>query len=190
MPARPNDKRREQLLDELEALMLAEGFARLRVGTLAKRLKCSRSTLYKLAPSKEELFSLVFERYVRKAIDDSDARASQLPATADRVIVFMQLIANWVAQGSPSFWRDVRDDPEMAAVLSMQRGRGWRVVQRYLGQGVESGEVRPVPTEFIAYVAYMASVAIRDADLMAQFGLSTEEAFHELGQLLVRGVCS
>src|SRR5213076_1897274 len=59
-PMRPEPRRRptarqRALLADLEALFLAEGFAAFTLDDLAGRLRCSKSTLYALAPSKEQL---------------------------------------------------------------------------------------------------------------------------------------
>ena len=50
------------LLDELERLFVAEGFAHLSVAERASRLRVSRSTLYRLATGKQELAELVISR--------------------------------------------------------------------------------------------------------------------------------
>lgn len=188
MPPNPDSRRREELLDELEAIMLAEGFHHLRVGALATRLRCSRSTLYKLAPSKTELFAFVFNRLVDKAVDDADAQGSQLGTPGEQIIRYSEVIGEWVARGSATFWREARDTPELAEVLSVQRGRGYRVIQRYLDEGLAAGEVRPMDTGFVAYVTWMAGAAIRDPDRMRELGLTERQGFAELGRLLVKGI--
>ncbi|MGB3699324.1 MAG: helix-turn-helix domain-containing protein, partial [Gordonia sp. (in: high G+C Gram-positive bacteria)] len=48
-------RRRLELFDEIVALFLAEGFGRLTLDELAARLHCSKSTLYTLAGSKDQL---------------------------------------------------------------------------------------------------------------------------------------
>jgi AcrR family transcriptional regulator len=50
------------LLDELERIFSAEGFAYLNVADLPARLHVSRSTLYRLAAGKQELAELVIDR--------------------------------------------------------------------------------------------------------------------------------
>lgn len=54
-PRREWEDRERSLLDELEKLILAEGFTGLRLEDIAARLNVSRSTLYRLAASKQEL---------------------------------------------------------------------------------------------------------------------------------------
>ena len=60
-------RRQAELLDQLESLFLAEGFARFTLDDLAVRLRCSKSTLYALAGSKEQLALRVIRHFFRKA---------------------------------------------------------------------------------------------------------------------------
>ncbi|HSK48627.1 MAG TPA: TetR/AcrR family transcriptional regulator [Coriobacteriia bacterium] len=188
MPPKPNEKRREQLLDQLQSLILKEGFCHLRVGTLADRLHCSRSTLYKLAPSKDDLISLVFERYTDAAIAEGEREAGKLRGAADRIMRFSDVIDSRQMEGSVQFWRDVRDTPHVAEVLAEKRNRGYLVVRRFLDEGVGSGEFRPANTAFIAHIIWMAARETRDPDLMVRLGLDRSQASHELSRLIVYGM--
>ena len=49
------NKRSAETLEALEALILSEGFSSLSVSDIASKLKCSKRTLYELAPSKKSL---------------------------------------------------------------------------------------------------------------------------------------
>ena len=187
MPARPNEKRREELLDALEALILAEGFAHVRIGTLAERLHCSRSTLYKLAPSKSELLVTVYQRWYDRVISDSIAQAELEMTCADKIVRLGKVAGRWQAQGSPAFWRDVRDTPEMADVLNAARAVGFKTVQRFLDEGIATGTVRPINTAYVGYLVWMGATVSRDPDLMAEFGLTTDEALTQLGEVVAHG---
>ena len=66
-------RRQAELLDQLEELFLAEGFARFTLEDLAVRLHCSKSTLYALAGSKEQLAQRVIKHFFRKATDAVEA---------------------------------------------------------------------------------------------------------------------
>ena len=59
--------RQAQLLDQLEELFLAEGFAGFTLEDLAVRLHCSKTTLYALAGSKEQLAVRVVRHFFRRA---------------------------------------------------------------------------------------------------------------------------
>ena len=69
-------RRQAELLDQLEELFLAEGFARFTLEDLALRLRCSKSTLYALAGSKEQLAQRVIKHFFRKATAAVEAEPS------------------------------------------------------------------------------------------------------------------
>ena len=187
MPPRPDEKRREQLLDELEAIMLAEGFAHLRIGSLAERLHCSRSTLYKLAPSKDELFESVYARWADRIVAEAIAFAEQGSTPAEKIVRMGKVAGRLQAKGSPEFWRDVRDNPTTAAVMGRTRAIGYRRVQAFLDEGIAAGTVRPMNTAFIGYLVWAGAVASRDPDLMIEYGITTDEAVELIGELVARG---
>src|SRR4051795_1530796 len=58
--------RRDELLDQLVTLVLAEGFGAFTLDELARRLRCSKSTLYALAASKEQLVVAVVKRFSQR----------------------------------------------------------------------------------------------------------------------------
>jgi len=138
VPQRQDPPRRELLLDEIEAVVLAEGFRGLRVGDLASRLRCSRSTLYKLSPSKAELMRLVFARFINRAIDDAQAAAEREHTLEDKIMRFLLTLQRWQAKGSLSFWGDARDLDLVAGVLDEQSARGYRILQRYMDEGLRT----------------------------------------------------
>jgi len=109
MPPRPDEARREQLLDQIQGIFLAEGFLQSRVGVLADRLHCSRSTLYKLAPSKEDLFVLIVDRYADAAVHEAMREAEAQCSPIEKVAVLLETVANWQRMGSAAFWTDAME---------------------------------------------------------------------------------
>ena len=188
MPQRRNMRRREQLLDEIEAIVLVEGFRHLGVGELASRLHCSRSTLYKLAPSKTELMRTVFARFVTRAFDDCEQAAERVTAPADKIVRYVLGLSDWTAKASLEFWRDVRDFDITRGVLDAGSARGTRTVQRYMDQGIERGTLRPANSAFLAHIVWLAARAARDPDVLERVGLSPGEAMAELGRFIVYGM--
>src|SRR5438067_2180748 len=58
--------RQEEILTVVEEVFLREGIRAVRMGQLAAEASCSRSTLYELASSKEDLLLLVLDRMMRR----------------------------------------------------------------------------------------------------------------------------
>lgn len=80
MPANQSRARRQPtarqraLLRELEELFLAEGFVEFTLDDLAARLRCSKSTLYALAASKEQLAVKVVAHFFKGAAERIEQR--------------------------------------------------------------------------------------------------------------------
>ena len=63
MRKRLDDARRDELLDGVMQIIGERGFSQVTVAELARELKCSAATLYKIAPSKDSLVLLAFCRW-------------------------------------------------------------------------------------------------------------------------------
>jgi hypothetical protein len=60
-------------------------------------------------------------------------------------------------------------------------------VQAFLDEGIAAGTVRPMNTAFIGYLVWAGAVASRDPDLMAEYGITTDQAVELIGELVARG---
>ncbi len=150
MPARPNLTRRTDLFDQVEAHVLRDGFESLRVGALASTLKCSRSTIYKLAPSKEELIALIFERYLRAGTEAAQTASANAASAADALAAYIDVIDEERARGSAQFWREVGENSTTYELLCQAHERGYRHILQVVERGVARGELRPVDPSIIA----------------------------------------
>src|SRR5512142_1001170 len=103
--------RQEELLGELERIILDEGFRRLTVESLAKRLQCSRRTLYELAPSKDELVLLVLDRLLRRMGHKAMEQVRALDDPADRLQAYMTCTNAEISPSSRQLWADVAAKP-------------------------------------------------------------------------------
>src|ERR1700758_3394647 len=103
--------RLEELLDELVALFLAEGFRQFTLADLAQRLRCSKSTLYGLGHSKEQLTVNVIVRYFRTATDAVEAATARHSEADGRIVAYLQAVADALRPASPAFMTDLADHP-------------------------------------------------------------------------------
>src|SRR3546814_13441866 len=82
--------RQADLLARLVELLAAEGFAEFTLDDLAARLRCSKTTLYALAPSKPELVVAATREFFRAAtaaLEDGIAVESE---PAHRVVAYLR----------------------------------------------------------------------------------------------------
>src|SRR3954451_18267399 len=137
-------RRQAELLDQLEELFLAEGFARFTLEDLALRLHCSKSTLYALAGSKEQLSLRVIRHFFRKATDAVEAQTVTEADAALRVTAYLSAVAGALAPAGPVFHRDLdafapgREVYERNTALAAER------VRELIVEGVGQGRLRDV----------------------------------------------
>src|SRR5699024_8290467 len=108
--------RQLDLLDRLVALMTTEGFANFTLDDLAARMRCSKTTLYSLAPSKQELVVAVVKQYFRSSVprvEDAVAAATgpgdgHAPGVAAaRVTAYLLAVADHLSPLSRRFMDDL-----------------------------------------------------------------------------------
>jgi AcrR family transcriptional regulator len=191
-PGPPADARRsprqEQILDALEALVRREGFGALTVGELAARLKCSRSTLYALAPSKEQLFLIVEARLLQRVQSAARAAADQHSDPTARLQGYME--------GALEVIRDI-ETPFLAEVQAHAPAR--QLVDEFqrttigdlgilLEEGIAAGVFQPVNVRLAAELLDAAAGRIQDPRVLGEAGLTAGQALGDVIHVITRGL--
>jgi AcrR family transcriptional regulator len=181
-------RRQAELLDQLEALFLAEGFARFTLDELAVRLRCSKSTLYALAESKERLALRVIKHFFRKATDAVEAQTVTEADPALRVTAYLSAVARALAPAGPAFHRDLdsfgpgREVYERNTALAADRVRG------LIADGVAQGRFREVHPALVGDTVTTLMFRIGRGDTARATGLDDATAYRELAALLLHGI--
>lgn len=188
--ARPRrgSKRRDQILDQLESIFLHEGFRALTVGSLAARLRCSRSTLYALASTKEELFLRVQDRILRRIGREARNRAYACEEPGDRVEAFLEGTISSLRPIGTAFLDDVFSyEPARQLFDAHQRG-AMRTLRGLIEAGIEAGAFKGVDPGVAAAALDAAVQRVRDPQFLRDAGLGPSEAFDQVSQLLRHGL--
>ena len=181
-------RRQAELLDQLEELFLAEGFARFTLDDLALRLRCSKSTLYTLAGSKEQLAQRVIKHFFRKATEAVEARTITVTDPALRVTAYLTAVAAALAPAGPAFHRDLdsfgpgRDIYERNTALAADR------IRELIADGVAQGRFREVHPRLVADTVTTLMFRIGRGDTARATGLDDAAAYRELAALLLHGI--
>src|SRR5581483_3397037 len=142
--------RQAEILDVIEAVFLREGIRGVRMGQLADEASCSRSTLYELAPSKEDLLLLVLDRMMRRIM----RRGAEAMRSADDPVARIRAMLTSGALDfgalGPRFLEAVREHPPARMLFDRRVAEGIHVLERLIDQAVADGRFRPVSPDVIA----------------------------------------
>src|SRR6476469_6911568 len=166
--------RQVDLLDRLTDLVVAEGFAHLTLDDLAARLRCSKTTLYALAPSKDQLAVRVVNNFFRRSTAFVESRVAQRRAPLRRTSrQFIDDIAGF--EPTRTTYRD-------NAVAAARR------VRELVDEAAAEKAVAPVDAAFVATWVGVTIEAIQRGDFAERAELSDAAAFQELSRLVSRAL--
>lgn len=180
--------RQAQLFDELVALFLDEGFADFTLDDLAGRLRCSKSTLYALARSKEQLSVAVVKYFFRRAAGRVEERTRLAEGARARLGAYLTAVAEELRPASARFYEDLAAFPPALEVYERNTRIAASRVRALVDAGVGDGTFRDVHTSFVAEIVSAAMVAIQRGEITRRTGLRDADAYQELATLLLRGV--
>jgi AcrR family transcriptional regulator len=182
--------RQRALLAELEQLFLAEGFIHFTLDDLAAKMHCSKSTLYALAPSKEQLAVRVVAHFFKGAADLMETRIAGIDDAREIIGVYLAGISAYLNRASPEFMRDINDFvPARAAYELNSRAAAGRI-RSFIARGVEDGVFRDVHATLIAEMAGVLIEAIQAGVIGSRARVSDAEAFTALSELLLDGLAT
>lgn len=190
MPPVATTTRHVELLDELVALFLVEGFRTFTLADLAARLRCSKTTLYALGQTKEQVTVNAVRHFFRNATDNVEAQVARRRTPATRIVAYLRAIGTELHAASPAFMADLaahaatRDVYERNTAAASERVRG------LIADGVAAGEFRAVHAAFVADAVAATMQRIQSGAVLAATGLSDAEAYDQLAALVLDGIRS
>jgi AcrR family transcriptional regulator len=181
-------RRQAELLDQLEAVFLAEGFGRFTLEDLAVRLHCSKSTLYALAGSKEQLAQRVVRHFFRKATDAVEAHTVREVDPGLRVVAYLTAVARALAPAGSAFHRDLEGFPPGREIYERNTAMAAERVRQLIAEGVAQRRFREVHPALIADTVTTLMLRIGRGETARATGLDDAEAYRELAALLLHGI--
>lgn len=180
--------RQLDLLDRLTDLLLANGFAHLTLDQIAAELRCSKTTLYALAPSKDQLAVRVVNNFFRRATELVESRVAGRRAPGRWIEAYLDGIAEALRPASRQFIADVaafaptRETYHANAVAAAGR------VRELIAQAASAKTVAMVDADFVSTLIGLSIEAIQRGEFAERAGLSDAEAFAELSALVSRAL--
>jgi AcrR family transcriptional regulator len=180
-------QRHREVLDQLEALFLADGFSGFSVRELAAHVGCSRRTLYEVAPSKDELVLIVLDRFLhrvgRAALDSIDTSRS----FADQITAYF-LGGVELQRLTHLFGEELADDAAARRLFDRHYGFVMAVTEELVADGVAAGEFRAVDPAIVAGVLAGTGMFFNQPSVQSDIGLDLEPAIEGALDLVVRSI--
>ncbi|MFJ9381144.1 TetR/AcrR family transcriptional regulator [Streptomyces sp. NPDC101455] len=152
MPTARPTTRQTNLLERLVALLTAEGFALFTLDDLAERLHCSKTTLYQLAGSKQELVQEAVKHYFRGAAEAVEKHVAATAAPADRIVTYLRAVAERLRALFRQFLDDMSDVAPAMDVYEANTRLAADRVRQLITEGVAAGAFRDVHAAFVGEV--------------------------------------
>lgn len=189
MPRAAAEESREvRILDGVIAIISVSGFANTRMSDLARTLRCSTGTLYRVAASKEDLVTRAIDRSVRMAVLESIDAADRIKGPAARAQLFSERVVECVGGFSPEFFEDLEKHQGPRTAWCLGRDRAADQLAKYLQAAMDVGEARPMNSRYLAFVLSRVTDAHFDTAALRELGMTRAEALHEFQTVMWRGL--
>ncbi|MGB3356318.1 MAG: TetR/AcrR family transcriptional regulator [Mycobacterium sp.] len=181
-------RRRTELFDSLTDLLLSEGFAHLTLEDMAARLRCSKSTLYTLAGSKEQLVQAATVHFFRAATEFVESRVASALGARGRIAAYLSAVGTALDPASDQFMVDLDAFAPARAVYERNTRIAAHRVQELIAEGVAAGDFRDVHAAFAADLVATVMVRIQQRVVRENTGLDDADAYRELAAILTGGI--
>lgn len=186
--ARRVSPRQQRLLDDIEALFLIEGFLRFRTEDIARRLRCSKTTLYRIAPTRDRLYEMIVERFLQRVRQRGIAATGSARDWSAALVGLLGAGVEGARDVSWEFVGDMREHPLTNRCLNMHQTQRASDVERLLEAGIKQGAFRDIHPKLVARSLLQLIDRIFDSHFLESVGLSLAEAYEEAYRMVEYGL--
>ncbi|WP_110208808.1 TetR/AcrR family transcriptional regulator [Nocardioides daejeonensis] len=180
--------RQEDLLNRLVALFAAEGFAGFTLDDLVERMRCSKTSLYTLAGSKQELVVEVVKQYFRASVPAVEAAVAAADDPQGRVVAYLTAVGDYLRPLSRAFMDDLSEHTQAAEVYRRNTVAAADRIRGLIADGIDAGAFREVHAAFAAEMVAATMFEIQRGEMFSRLELSDAEAYAELASLMVHAL--
>lgn len=181
-------KRLERVIEEAESLFVEEGFLHFGTMELARRLRCSKRTLYSIAPTREKFFNLILERHLSRMNREMIAAAKAAPNCIAALCAPMETVIAAFGNESDRFNHDLKSFPGGLRVLKRTDKQRLRLAEESIAQGVRIGAFRKVDPHLVAAALHAAAMRVTDPQFLSESTMTWAQALREVFRLFFQGL--
>jgi AcrR family transcriptional regulator len=182
-------ERTRRLMDEAEAVFTQEGFLHLSTDRLAQRLRCSKRTIYAVAPSHEKFFEVIISRRLARVV----ARIEELesaPSIEAAMLGFVEASADNLRNVSSLWFRDIMRFPAGAAAVQHWEETFGNALGRLIERGIREKVFRKVEPRLAAEALLVSVKRMIDPDLLVNLRVNAADAVQQVYEIFWSGLYS
>jgi AcrR family transcriptional regulator len=181
-------ERVERLLDEAEALFIQEGFMHLSTDDLARRLHCSKRTLYTIARGREKFFATVMARRMSRLEREQIAKVEAAANVEAAILVCVESMVETLESISAIYLRDLMRFPPGERAVRRTLTQITDALTKVIEQGERENVFRKIAPRVVAE-ALLASVRrMIDPDFLAASRVTSADAVRQVYQIFWFGL--
>jgi AcrR family transcriptional regulator len=177
--------RTNEILSQLEEIFLSSGFAHLTVDALADRLHCSKSTLYAVAQSRDEIVVAVVKHFFRNAARRIESKVEAISDPREKVASYLSGVGEEMSRVSAHCYSDMVSFEITRSIYDHNSRVAASRVHSMIQDGISSGAFRQLHAEFVGEAISVLIGGIQEGTLLQRTGLSSGEAYQELSGLVL-----
>ncbi len=187
MPNNEQSTRARRLMDEAEAVFTQEGFLHFGTDRLAQRLRCSKRTIYAIAPSHEEFFEAIISRRLERIV----ARIADLenaPSIEAAMLGFVEASADSLKNVSSLWLRDLMRFPAGALATKQWEETLGNALGRLIERGIREKMFRKVEPWLAAEALLVSVKRMIDPDFLVNLRVNAADAVQQVYEIFWSGL--
>jgi AcrR family transcriptional regulator len=181
-------RRQSEIFDQILDLYTSSGFSTFTLEQVASRLKCSKSTIYSIAPSREQLAVTITVYFFQRAARRIDEKVDRELDPTVRLETYVRGVAEELHAASAKFMDDIAAFEPTRRLYELNTSIAASRIRELIAAGVEADAFRSIQSAFVAEVVSAAMVSIQTRQMAASTGLSDAAAYNALADLIVHGI--
>jgi AcrR family transcriptional regulator len=177
-----------RVLDEAAELFGQEGFLHFSTDDLARRLRCSKRTIYAVAPGREKFFEAVIFRRVATAEEATIAPMRDAPNVRAAVQGCIQASVDQAQEVNPLFMRDVMLFPAGRRAIDQWRSDIADELEHLIERGITEGLFRRIDPRVAAEALLTSVLRMCEPDFSAHSRTTTAEAVRQVYEIFWAGL--
>jgi AcrR family transcriptional regulator len=178
----------ERVARQAEELFLHEGFLQFGTDDLARRLRCSKTTLYTIAPNLDAFLEFIIERLLSKLNQNMASAANSARDWASALRALSEATTLTLGPGTTEFVRDLTLFPVGIRARKQTENERLLIFEQVIASAIKAGAFRKVDPKLAACIVQGIGRAVTDAEFLASSRFGWLDAQRAAFQILYYGL--